>query len=345
MLAIICGWIEAIVSVFVNILAAGYVLGRIIAHILSHIGDAAMELIRIVAAFAVTFYEDVWIFVLDIDYQYGHIIKMLNTGICNSVSDVSRIALAMSSSITWFSEQTKSETRKIFIGLLNLFSSSAVGIRNWIVLIGNSVWMLLMCIPHLTLLILQNVIKFTLFIWKSIVDTIKLSANIASDSISITVTFFTSIPLQSVCGLISIYLIIRYRRHVLKGLKFVHRTIAMGILYFFCNIVTGILAVADFLAIISNSLRNFIPNIWRQSSIRGNPPSSSISSSSSSSSSSIKFDQFNFCVICQDKMKTVVLLPCRHLCLCQECYKQLRRYKRECPMCRKPYEYSIQVYA
>lgn len=339
MLAIICGWIEAIVSVFVNFLAAGYVLGRLIAHILSHISDAVVELVRIIAAFAVTFYEDVRIFVLDIDYQYGHIIKMLNTGISNSASDVSRMALAMSSSITWFGEQTKSETWKMFSGLLNLFASSAVGIRNWIVLIGNSVWMLLMCIPHLTLLILQNVIKFTLFIWRSIVDTIKLSANVASDSFSITVTFFTSVPLQSVCGLISIYFIIRYRRHVLKGLKFIYRTFAKVVSYFVRNIVTGMLAVAEFLAVIFNPLRNFVPNIWRLSSIQGNP------SSSTSSSTSIKVDPFNFCVICQDKMKTVVLLPCRHLCLCQECYKQLRRYKRECPMCREPYEYSIQVYA
>ncbi|XP_055299819.1 baculoviral IAP repeat-containing protein 3 [Sitodiplosis mosellana] len=337
MLATICGWIETIVSVFVKILAAGYVLGRLIAHILSFISDVVVELVKIVAAFAVTFYEDAKIFVHDMDYQYGHILKMLNTGINNSVDDASRVALTMSSSITWFSEQTKSETQRMFMGFLNLFSSSAMGIRNWIVLVGNSVWMLLMCIPNLTILIVQNVIKFTLFIWKSIVDTIKLSTNVASDSISITVTFFTSVPLQSVCGLITIHFIIRYRQHVLEGLKFVYRAIVKAVQYFVRNIITGMLAVAEFLTVLISPLRSFVPNVWRLSSIQddyANP-----------STSPTKVDAFNFCVICQDKVKSIVLLPCRHLCLCQECFRQLRRYRRECPMCREPYEHSIQVYA
>lgn len=334
MLATICEWIKAIVSVFVNILAAGYIVGRLIAHILSFISNAVVDLAKIIAAFAVIFYEDAKIFVVDLDYQYGHIIKMLNNGINNSIGDVYRMALTLSSSVTCFSYQTKLGTQKFFTGIFDLFSYTAVSIRDWFVLIGNSVWMLLMCIPNLTIFLVQHAIKFTLFIWKSIMDTIKLSANVATDSISITVTFFTSVPLQSVCGLMSIYLIIKYQKHVLWMLKsVVYRAIATIISYFIRNIIVGIVAVA----VIFYPIRSFLPNIWRLSPIQedyANP-----------STSSDKVDAFNFCVICQSEMKSIVLLPCRHLCLCQDCFKQLRRYRRECPMCREPYEHSIQVYA
>lgn len=338
MLAVISGWIEAIISVFVHILTAGFIVGRLIAHILSLISDATVALAKIIAAFAVTFYEDVKIFMLDMDYQYGHVIKMLNNGINNSIGDISRMALAMSSSLTAFSEHTKFGTQKMFMGMLDLFAYSAIAVRNWIVLIGNSVWMLLMCIPNLTILIAQNVIKCTAIIWKSIVDTIKLSTHVAKDSISITVTFFTSVPLQSVCGLISIYFIYKYRQYVLWMLKLVYNSIAQVIKYCVRTTIVGILAVFEFVAVLFNPLRNILPNIWRLRPIEedyANP----------STAGSGKIDGFNFCVICQDKMKSILLLPCRHLCLCPECFKQLRRYRRECPMCREPYEHSIHVYA
>lgn len=338
MLATICEWIKWIVSIFVNILAAGYIVGRLIANTLSFISDTVVDLAKIIADFALTFYEDAKIFVLDLDYQYGHIIKMLNNGINNSIGDVYRMALTLSSSVSLLSNQTKIGIQKMFTGFFDLFSYTAVSIRDWFVLIGNSVWMLLMCIPNLTIFLVQHAIKFTLFIWKSIVDTIKLSANVATDSISKTVTFFTSLPLQSVCGLISIYFIIKYRKHVLWMLKsVVYRAIATIISYIVRNVIVGLVAVLEFLALIFYPIRSFLPNIWRLSPIQedyANP-----------STSSGKVDAFNFCVICQSEMKSIVLLPCRHLCLCQDCFKQLRRYRRECPMCREPYEHSIQVYA
>lgn len=50
------------------------------------------------------------------------------------------------------------------------------------------------------------------------------------------------------------------------------------------------------------------------------------------------------CVICQDRTKCIILLPCRHFCLCQTCMETLAQDYAMCPICRREVVDSLRVY-
>ncbi|XP_017779031.1 PREDICTED: uncharacterized protein LOC108564480 isoform X1 [Nicrophorus vespilloides] len=50
------------------------------------------------------------------------------------------------------------------------------------------------------------------------------------------------------------------------------------------------------------------------------------------------------CVICRERLKCVVILPCKHLCLCTECTNVMHLFRRRCPICRTFVENTLTVY-
>ena len=47
------------------------------------------------------------------------------------------------------------------------------------------------------------------------------------------------------------------------------------------------------------------------------------------------------CCICQDHEKCIMMLPCRHLCICDRCMEPLRQHRNTCPICRKQVRTSL----
>lgn len=56
----------------------------------------------------------------------------------------------------------------------------------------------------------------------------------------------------------------------------------------------------------------------------------------------IESNVHRLCVICQDREKSVVLMPCRHMCLCAECSNHSA--VNSCPKCRTVIARRISVF-
>ncbi|CAF1163673.1 unnamed protein product [Adineta steineri] len=51
------------------------------------------------------------------------------------------------------------------------------------------------------------------------------------------------------------------------------------------------------------------------------------------------------CVICLTDIRNVLLLPCRHICLCSSCAENLKFQSTNCPICRIPFRALLQMNA
>ena len=53
-------------------------------------------------------------------------------------------------------------------------------------------------------------------------------------------------------------------------------------------------------------------------------------------------DQRAACIVCQDRPTCMIVLPCRHVCLCEVCSRLPEL--RLCPLCREAIDSSLRVY-
>ena len=57
----------------------------------------------------------------------------------------------------------------------------------------------------------------------------------------------------------------------------------------------------------------------------------------------------NLCVVCQTENKSIVVMPCRHMCMCKNCCTELfrihRYQRRTCPLCRHTITSTMEIYA
>ncbi|XP_054154468.1 E3 ubiquitin-protein ligase MGRN1-like [Oppia nitens] len=56
-------------------------------------------------------------------------------------------------------------------------------------------------------------------------------------------------------------------------------------------------------------------------------------------------DNASECVICMSDSRDTLILPCRHLCLCNGCADSLRYQANNCPICRAPFRALLQLKA
>lgn len=318
-------YIAKVISLFAatvqSVFHVAWLIGKVIVSVLTGISSALLNIIENVTLFFQIVYEDnIPVFSEELPAIATTVIDVfceqcgeLQKGVLFVFNNVSCKVSAIFTTAKWFVNAVV----LIVCEVLLLF-------KNTVIFIGDTLWFILTFIPvHLPLLLrtlFRNVIDLVMT-W--VVDSYMALLKVTN--------FLTDVPLESFIGLTSAIVIVRlcvhFRESIQSQLTTLYWAVVRKVWYYY---------YAFYNYFIDPEVREITRMSGgqeiRSGDIDQSPPVDDENASDA------------LCVICQERQKCVLTLPCRHVCLCTDCCMRLYGYQRTCPICRTFIYHSVTVY-
>ncbi|CAH0387614.1 unnamed protein product [Bemisia tabaci] len=230
-----------------------------------------------------------------------------------------------------------------------------------LILIGTSIWSSILFIPYCILAL----INFILTLITCGVNQIHLSILAVTDCIvlaaSNVINFITDIPIESYLGLtfaiVSTFCFVKYHVLIQSLIACCFQSSYVSFLRLVSKIAVGVQRLKIFLTA-GNSQnvpdeftvfkwietfheRYFSLSLFAKQYYDNEEPLSN----EELVNRLAREQEQRLCVVCQDKGKNVILMPCRHLCLCQSCWDVIKHQGKKCPICRRFVRKVISVFS
>lgn len=238
----------------------------------------------------------------------------LYTGVLTIVETANAVIRGMVLSVFYIFNTVNNIVLSVAGTIIELFAF----LKRVLILFGSGMWFLITLIPFS---IVYWVVCSTYYLGLLFKEINNIVSTLKTETISLTLNiyeFVTDVPIESLIGLsilmCLVYLLLQF--HVAlyqflhqKLITFVELTRSAFTLRHSLNITAGSQEAAD----------------------------------STDSEQDEEFEN-NYCVICHERGKSILLLPCKHVCLCPYCQQTFRNYDYKCPICRTPVQKTMRVY-
>lgn len=344
MLRLIGTTIESTISAIITAFSVANAIGASLAYLLQTIALSSISGIKLFGKFLTIVYDDFCEFVSDMNNDVFEIVKIFHNRLINIFSDAITVVQYVTDFIVNSFDWSRLATLNLFCHSCDSIAWLVYGIRNVCILIGNSIWLLIMIVPNSLLFISSK----TLFICKFTIDAFIASIVAIIHAIPSTVigtwNYFADFPLQSFCGLIVLLPLLKNHRIVLALLTLASNRCIQWATIFLLQLDRGTQSIFNVCQCIVDWITDAL-RLHRRRQHESISNDENISEIFDECANICGNETSNRCVICQDRAKTVLLLPCRHLCLCRSCANHLsEQYRSICPLCRKRFRDAIQVY-
>lgn len=192
-----------------------------------------------------------------------------------------------------------------------------------LILFGSGVWFLVTLLP---LSVVSLVIYSTYCLGLLLEETKNLTTTFLEKINNVIVdvyVFVTDVPLESLAGLVVgvclIYILVQFHMELYGFLQ------------------------QKFHVFVELARRNLFTFRWNFPKLSLTRRISQESTSVSETEETEDSEEKN-CVICQERVKNMLLLPCKHVCLCTHCEVRLKNYGYKCPVCRTHVHRTMKVF-
>lgn len=351
-------------------------VGKFIYWILQHATIALITATIYLMEGLKVFYEDFSIFCLEL-------VPMVNSCMRTTESSIAGVYNFMEQSIGLIIDKTSALPAygyTIIYPLPNTFTAIKIQLKEWIIFIGNSCWLVVTLIPNAIVTTLNFILTALDIVLSKTVYVCCTTCRFCVQLTTDILVYFTDVPYTAACGCLCILLILINRKYaalaciygfrllvrcLMQCLQLAHTHLFRRLtrpIYFRLRTIFGFFHwIRDnfFISIHSNRIQNNNnQNVNRQQAnvstsseeslqsplVRRIPTAPRGSHSRNPRVYEKRTSNDQTCVICQDRAKCIVLFPCKHLCLCDECSTDWGRYQRVCPLCREFIDDKVKVY-
>ncbi|XP_060803852.1 uncharacterized protein LOC132902510 [Amyelois transitella] len=306
-----------------KILFGASFVGRVIVTLISGIFSAVYDFTHYIMLFLQIVYEDnITIFTEDIPNFFTSILHVL----CEQIGNFQNGIACIFNGVEYRTREILTTVNYLFTGFIIIVKQVTIILKSSIVLLGQALWFIITFIPiHLPQLLKAGIQAVKDFVIDIIVYAYMRLLKITN--------FLTDVPLESFIGLISAILIVRltihYREAVLAQLISCYWSVVRQLMYFYYTVYNYF----------TDPEVRVIAHMASGQEITTGDETYDINDVDESGNGADAL-----CVICQDRQKCVLTLPCRHVCLCTECCRRLYGYQRTCPICRTFIYHSVTIY-
>uniref|UniRef100_A0A336KQ72 CSON013591 protein n=1 Tax=Culicoides sonorensis TaxID=179676 RepID=A0A336KQ72_CULSO len=341
------------VGAFINfLLNFSYYLGKL----LVALGVWTFELIKTISInlsdLCVILYEDFSYFSSDIWIYIETIGTTINNGFKSVIDGIVHAGSNVTNAVTKIITDGGFKITNLFKVLSDFTIWCLFKVKEFLLLLGNGTWFLITLLPKLLLTISHVCWKACQDLWENLKEACRVTSNRISVATKSAYNYFIDVPLHCAIGLVVLYLVFRYRYKIFRKI--------MSILQGIYNVIQQYSHEFNRYRISRRQRRVQVqegeetiellmatsPPLFAPSNgptarkpLRRSPRNPKREETKTSlTQSSLS------CVVCLDRKKTVVVLPCRHLCLCTPCSRQLPNFQNSCPLCRNEISETIETY-
>lgn len=314
-------------TLITDILTTAHTALAYVCHTVWLLGFVLVQLLTIAASAGVLFYEAVAHLAADCYHIAEHVATVGLAG-CHTAIDAALHAGDVAAELLTTGRLAREQ---LPAGITAALSAGADATRSFIRLIGDSVWLLLTFVP--------NVLLFA----------VRAACVLARSAAQSVREFCAEVPAQAAVGWALLLAAIVFRSYTVPLAGRTGRLLWRRLVLPVC--VAAANGLLNMWRTLTGLLTDGLRTQWRR--LPAWPTAGRLMRHvhrapeiKPSGDAAAAVNRDTVCVICTDRPKRVLLLPCRHLCLCVGCAERLLfEYRQQgCPLCRFPVERSMHVF-